>query len=105
VKQGTAGIGGVVGGAGLLILRALGAVPVVGWIIGGVLAIGGLAVAASSKEDRTAGAIVGGAGVLTILAGFGLGFGSTLLLLGGIGLLGFGAWGLYKFIKGLRSRR
>lgn len=103
VKQGTAGVGGVVAGAVLLLLGGLG--PIGGAIIGGILALGGLGVAASSKEDRTAGGIMAGAGVLTILSGIGWGLGGTLLWISGIGLLGLGAYSLYKFIKGLRSRR
>ena len=103
VKQGTAGVGGVVGGAALLLLGGLG--PIGGAIIGGVLALGGLGVGIASKEDRAVGGIVAGAGVLTILSGIGWGFGGALLTIGGIGLLGLGAFGLYKFIRGLRSRR
>ena len=103
VKQGTTGVGGVVGGVALLLLGGLG--PIGGAIIGGVLALGGGAVAAASKEDRAVGGVVAGAGVLTILAGIGWGLGGALLTIGGIGLLGLGAFGLFKFIKGLRSRR
>jgi hypothetical protein len=51
------------------------------------------------------GGIVAGAGVLTILAGIGWGLGGALLTIGGVGLLGLGAVGLFRFIKGLRSRR
>lgn len=103
LKQGTAGVGGLVGGAVLLLLGSLG--PVAGGIIGGILALGGAAVATASKEDRAAGAVVAGAGVLTILAGIGWGFGGVLLTIGGIGLLGLGAYAMFKFLKGLRSRR
>jgi hypothetical protein len=103
VKQGTTGVGGLAGGAVLLILKALGG-PVA-WIIGGILTLGGLAVSAASKEDRLAGGVVAAAGVLTILSGLGLGIGGALLTLGGISLLAVGGIGLYKFIRGLRSRR
>ena len=103
VKHGTTGVVGVVGGAVLLLLGGLG--PVGGAIIGGILGLGGAAVAASSKEDRMVGGIVAGAGVLTILAGIGWGLGGALLTIGGVGLLGLGAVGLFRFIKGLRSRR
>lgn len=103
VKQGTAGVGGIVGGAALLLLGGLG--PIGGAVIGGILALGGVGVATSSKEDRTAGGIMAGAGVLTILSGIGWGFGGALLWISGIGLLGLGAYSLFKFIKGLRSRR
>lgn len=105
VKEGTKGIGSVVGGAVLLILSGLGTLPLLGPILGGIIALGGVGVAVSSKEDRIPGAIIGGAGVLTFLAGVGVGIGSTLLTIGGIGLLAVGGIGLYRFIKGLRSRR
>ncbi|MEE8441807.1 MAG: hypothetical protein V3S41_08810 [Spirochaetia bacterium] len=103
VKQGTTGVGGVVGGAALLILGGL--PGLFGIIVGGLLALGGFGVAASSKEDRTVAGIVGGVGVLTILSGIGLGLGGTLLWISGVGLLGLGAYNLFKFIRGLRSRR
>jgi hypothetical protein len=103
VKQGTTGVGGVVGGAALLLLGGL--PGIFGIIVGGVLALGGIGVAASSKEDRKVGAIVAGAGALAVLSGIGWGFGGVLLTISGIGLLGLGAYGLFKFIRGLRSRR
>lgn len=102
VKHGTTGVGGVVGGAVLLLLGGLG--PVGAAIIGGVLTLVGAGVGASSKEDRIAGAVVAGAGVLTILSGV-TGIGSALLTVGGLGLLGFGVYSLFRFIRGLRSRR
>lgn len=103
VRHGTTGVGGLAGGAILLLLGGLG--PIGGAIIGGILGLGGAAVAFSSKEDRLVGGVVAGAGVLTILAGIGWGLGGALLTIGGIGLLGMGAVGIYRFIKGLRSRR
>jgi hypothetical protein len=93
----------VVGGAALLILGSLGGPWA--WIIGGVVTLAGAGIAAASKEDRLAGGVVAGAGILTILSGIGLGIGGGLLTLGGIGLLAVGGIGLFKFIKGLRSRR
>ena len=56
VKQGTTGVGGVVGGTALLLLSGLG--PIGGAIIGGILALTGVGVATSSKDDRAVGAIV-----------------------------------------------
>lgn len=103
VRQGTTGVGGLVGGGALLILGSLGGPWA--FIIGGLVTIAGAGVAAASKEDRIAGGIVAGAGALTIVSGLGLGFGGALLTLGGIGLLAVGGIGLYKFIRGLRSRR
>ena len=103
VKQGTTGVGGVAGGAALLLLGSLGGPWA--WIVGGAVALAGAGIAAASKDDRIAGGVVAGAGVLTILSGIGLGIGGGLLTLGGIGLIAVGGIGLYKFFKGLRSRR
>ena len=103
VRQGTTAAGGIAGGAALLILGSLGGPWA--YIIGGLVALAGAGVAAASKEDRLAGGVVVAAGALTILSGVGLGIGGGLLTLGGIGLLTVGAVGLYKFVRGLRSRR
>ena len=103
VRQGTTGIGGLAGGGALLLLGSLGGPWA--FIVGGVLTLAGAGVAAASKEDRVAGAVVAGAGALTIVSGLGLGVGGALLTLSGIGLLAVGGIGLFKFIKGLRSRR
>lgn len=103
VRQGTTGVGGVAGGAALLILGSLGGPWA--FIIGGLVTLAGAGVALASEEDRLAGGVVAGAGALTILSGIGLAIGGGLLTLGGIGLLAVGGIGLYKFIRGLRSRR
>lgn len=103
IRHGTAGVGGLLGGAALLILGSLGGPWA--FIVGGAVALAGTAIAASNKEDRTPGGIVAGAGILTVLSGIGLGIGGGLLTLGGLGLLAVGGMGLVKFIRGLRSRR
>ena len=103
VRHGTAGVGGIVGGAALLLLGSIGGPWA--FIVGGVVTIAGIVVGASGKDDRLAGGIIAGAGLLTLLSGFGLGIGGALLTLGGIGLLAVGGIGMYKFIKGLRARR
>ena len=103
VRQGSAGVGGLLGGAALLLLGSLGGPWA--FIVGGVVTLAGTAIAASGRDDRVAGGIVIGAGALTILSGIGFGIGGSLLTLGGLGLLAVGGIGLYKFIRGLRSRR
>jgi hypothetical protein len=109
VKQGSKGIGGVLGGAGLLVLNAVTGAMIPGLIVGGVLTVGGLGVAAGSREDKTAGTIAAGAGALTAVASLPIpllsGVAGGLMWLSGLGLIGAGAYGLYKFFKGLRSRR
>jgi hypothetical protein len=103
IRHGTVGVGGLVGGAALLILGSLGGPWA--FIVGGIVTLAGAAISASNKEDRVPGGIVIGAGALTILSGIGLGIGGALLTLGGLGLLAMGGIGLYRFLRGLRTRR
>ncbi|MFW5801339.1 MAG: hypothetical protein ACOCVC_04865 [Spirochaeta sp.] len=106
VKTGSKAVGGVAGGVILLALNAVtGIVPAI--IVGGILTIGGLGIAASSPEDRVAGTITAAAGAATILSTIPLigGLASTLLWGGGVILLGAGVYSGYKFWKGLRARQ
>jgi hypothetical protein len=109
VRQGTQGIGGVGGGILLFVLRriaGLGAgLSVPGLIVGGVIAALGLAVS-TSKEDRTAGLVITGAGILTAIASLPVvsGLAGTLMLLSGLGLLVGGGISLFKFIRNLKKR-
>jgi len=104
VKQGMMGIGGIVGGAILLILSSVSG-PV-GWIVGGLLTLIGLGVS-TSRDDRPAGVVMLGAGVLTLVSTLipGLGYAASLLMsLGGIGLIVAGGVSLIKFIINLKKR-
>ena len=106
-RQGLQGIGGLAGGAGILVLKAIAASSVLGGlVVGGGIVLGGLALAAS-KDDKKAGLVGIVAGGLTVLASLPvLGSVATpLMLVGGIGLLLAGGWSLFKFYRGLRSRR
>lgn len=106
VATGTKAVGGVLGGAALLLLSGLGFWP--GMILGGLLGAFGLNTA-RKKQDRTEGLIVAGAGGLTILAALNIpflgGLAAAPLLLGGIGLLVFGGINVFKFIKDYRRRQ
>lgn len=105
-KQAMTGVGGLAGGVALLVLRALTGSTVGGLIIGGIAAIVGL-VMARDREDRKAGLVALAAGALTIL-GLAIpgirGLASTLMLISGIGLLGFGGWSLFKFLRNLKRQ-
>ena len=104
VKQGMKGVGGVIGGVVLLGLSA--ASGVIGWIVGGLLTVVGIG-ASASKEDRTAGLITAGAGILTLVATVFPGVGHAakwLLITGGIGLLITGGYSLIRFIINLKKR-
>jgi hypothetical protein len=106
VKQGFQGVAGIVGGVGLLILKAIssaGFVP--GLIAGGIVSVAGLVIA-SSKEDRTAGMVALGAGAATILAsipGIG-GVVGWMMPVAGIGLIIAGGISLFRFWRNLRRR-
>ena len=102
VRRGGKGVAGLAAGAGILLLRGL-AGSVLGGVVGGVLLVSGTALLALRKTERPTGAILAGAGALTLLASFGVG--SGLLAIAGVGLIGAGAWSLYRFWKGLQSRR
>lgn len=111
VKQGSRGVGGLVGGAGLLVLHSIAQIgagfSLPGLIVGGVLAVTGIGFSSGSKADKTGGMILTGAGVLTGLAALPIvgGLASGLMWLSGLGLLGVGGVNLYRFIRGLRKRR
>ncbi|AFG37673.1 hypothetical protein [Spirochaeta africana] len=106
VKTGGKAVGGIGGGIVLLALNSVtGFLPAV--IIGGLLTAGGLGIAGSSPEDKTAGTIAAAAGIATISSALPLvgGLASTLLWGGGVVLLGAGIYSAFKFWQGLRSRR
>jgi hypothetical protein len=101
-KHGVKGVGAVAGGVGLMILSSISAIPVVGAIAGGILAIVGFSLT-GSKSDRTAGVVTAVAGVVTVAAALIPGL-RWLIWLPGIGLLGAGVWSLIKFFRGMKSR-
>ena len=105
-KQGLQGFGGVAGGVGILILKAIAASTLLGGlVVGGIIAVGGLMLS-SSKDDKKVGMVAVVAGGLTILASLPvLKFVATpFMLIGGIGLLLAGGWSLFKFFRGLKNR-
>lgn len=100
-KHGVQGVVSVAGGVGSIILAAITAHPVFGIIVGGVIGLAGLALS-SSKHDRTLGVVTTVVGAGAIAASiFHLG---GLLVTGGIILLGVGAYSLFRFFRGLKSR-
>ncbi len=104
-SRGTKGVMAAVGGLGLLAVNALLSIPVFGWIVGGALVFLGVSgIFGKSKTDKTAGGIMlvaGAAGLASILLHKFTGF---ILGAGGLALIGYGAWNIYKFVKGLRDR-
>ena len=106
-KQGMKGVAGVGAGVGMLVLRTIATSTWIGGlVVGGLIALGGLALT-RSKDDRNAGLLGVAAGGLTMLASLPVlsSIATPLMLVGGIGLFLAGGWSLLKFVRGLRSRR
>lgn len=103
VKYGSQGVGGLVGGAVVLTLTALG--PVASIVVGGIIGIIGL-VLSRSKEDRTAGLVAAGAGAITVATAIPFlgAIAGPLLGISGAGLLIFGAVKLFQFIRGYKNK-
>jgi hypothetical protein len=104
-KQGVAAVGGIAGGALLLLMGVL--PPVVGIIAGAVVGIVGIGACLSKDPaDKKPGAVTAAAGVLTILSRLPFlgGLAGGLLGLGTIGLFAMGIWNGIKFFRGLKSR-
>jgi hypothetical protein len=104
-KQGMTAIGGIVGGAALIIMRVL--PPVIGIIAGviaGVIGIGGIL--SKDPDDRKPGILAAAAGGLSILARVGVirTLAGTLLSISALGLIVMGVWNGIKFLKGLKER-
>ncbi|MFO8063235.1 MAG: hypothetical protein ACQETQ_11360 [Spirochaetota bacterium] len=111
VRQGMTGIGSTAAGLGLLLLRGLtqfgAGFSIPGLVVGGVLAVTGMKVSTGKKADRVGGLVMTGSGVLTAIASLPVvgTLGSGLMWLGGVGLLGAGVFNVFRFIRGVRSRR
>lgn len=116
-NRGVRGVGFTVGGVVLLILKgvATAAGGIVGLVLGGItIVVGASSLKSSSAADKTGGAIALGAGALLALTGLSrfhiplisgiAGLTSGLVGIGAIGLIGYGLWNIFKFVKGLRNR-
>jgi hypothetical protein len=105
------GIGSTGAGLGLLLLRGVtqfgAGLSLPGLIVGGVLSVLGVGLSSGKKADRVGGMVVTGAGVFTAVASLPVvgGLASTLMWIGGIGLVASGVVNLFRFVRGLRARR
>ena len=103
VKQGMQGFGALGGGVGLLLLKGLSGIPIVGLVVAGVVTLVGLAMGIS-REDRAAGLVAVGAGILTGLAAFFGPLGGLLMSFAGWGLIAGAGYKLFTFWRNLRKR-
>ena len=109
---GVRGAAGVAGGVALMLLRGItgfGSLSIVGLVAGGALSLFGVATAGAGKEraDKVGGLLTAGAGAATIAASLPV-IGapvSSLMWVGGLGLIGYGAVQVVHFLRGLRARR
>ncbi len=102
VKQGLQGAGALGGGVGLLLLKGLSGIPIVGLVAAGVVTVAGIIIG-TSRDDRAAGLVAVGAGVLTGVAAIFAPLG-VLMTVAGWGLLAGGAYRLFTFWRNLRKR-
>jgi hypothetical protein len=108
-KQATQGVVSVAGGIGAFVLAGITAHPLLGIIVGGVITIAGLALS-GSKHERGSGVVTTVVGVATLAASVPLlsrvfgGLVHGVLIAGGIILVGVGAYSLFKFFRGMKSR-
>ncbi|MEI6387473.1 MAG: hypothetical protein WCQ50_12605 [Spirochaetota bacterium] len=104
-ERGTRGFASAGAGIGLIGINALISIPVVGWAIGGGLAVLGLlGMGGKTKTDKTYGTISLVAGAAVLLAQLHIGPLGFILGAGGLGLLAYGGWNIFKFARGMKDR-
>ena len=104
-KQGTKGVMAAAGGVGLWVVSGLLNIPVLGWIIaGGLVVLGVTGVFGKTKTDKPPGGLMMAAGAAGIAALVLPGLTHFLLGAGGLALVAFGAWNIFKFVRGLKTR-
>ena len=111
--RGTKGVMSAIGGGALLIVNTLLHLPLLGAILSGGLVIVGLgALFGKAKTDKVVGGVALVAGIAGLSAvlkavpilGAIAGLSSFAIGAGAVALLGYGAFNIFRFIKGLRSR-
>jgi hypothetical protein len=107
IKNATQGGFALGGGVALLIFKGIAGIPFVGPIVGGAMLIAGLVMRGKgSTGDKLSSLALIGLGavsVATIIPGIG-GLASFLMGASAIGLIGFGAWKLWQYYKGMKAR-
>ena len=104
-EKGTKGVMAAGAGIGLLGVNALLGIPVLGWALSaGLVALGAVGLFGKTKTDKVSVTLLTVAGVAGLTTLFMPGFARSILSLGGIGLVIYGAANLAGFLKGLKKK-
>ncbi|MEW6550348.1 MAG: hypothetical protein AB1407_12890 [Spirochaetota bacterium] len=104
-EKGTKGIMAAGAGVGLMGINALLGVPVLGWVLSaGLVGLGAMGLFGKTKTDKVSGTLLAAAGILGALRFIAPGLSSSLLGLGGIGLLVYGLANLGGFFANLKKK-
>ena len=108
VKRATQGGFAIAGGVALLIFKGIAGIPIVGPIVGAAMLVAGLTLrgkgGSTGDKISSMGLIaLGGVAVATIIPGIGPAA-AWLLGASSLGLIGFGAWQLFQYFRGLKGR-
>ena len=110
VKQGISAVAYLAGGAFLLVMTIGARFRLLGLLLSfAALIIGVAAILSRDREDKKPGMVIAAAGVLGLLARFGIPilrpFAAFALGIGGLGLFAAGIWKGIRFLRGLKSRQ
>ncbi len=104
--KGTKAVMSSAAGLGLLGVNALLGIPVVGTVISaGLLGLGAIGLFGKTKTDKTSGTVLAIAGVAGLTTLFVPGLAHSLLGIGGVGLLGYGIYHLFGFLRGINRKK
>lgn len=104
-QYGVRGVFATAGGIAALVVGNLITAPIIGPVIGGVLAVAGIYQFFRKKDEVQATAVVSlGVGALGIATLFAKHLVKGFVSLAGIGLIGFGIYNIVQFIRALKSR-
>jgi hypothetical protein len=102
---GTKGVMSAGAGAGLLVIKSLLGIPVLGWVLSaGLIGLGAMGLFGKTKTDKVSGTVLGVAGIAGLATMFLPGLSHSLLGLGGVGLLIYGLVNIGSFVAGLRKK-
>jgi len=105
-EKGSKGVMSSIAGIGLLGVNAILGIPMIGTVISaGLLGLGAIGLFGKSKTDKVSGSVLGIAGIVGLSTLFLPGPAHSLLSLGGLGLLGYGIYHLFGFLRGIKNKK